>query len=108
VRYNEINNVISKVFRVRSLLIVAGISIAAMTSDKANVTAGTLKERSHLVSGLDVTRKGKERKGKERKGKERKGKERKGKERKERTSNGIVIMHSERSVRIRLSQLLSK
>jgi hypothetical protein len=93
VRYNEINNVVSEVLRVGSFLIVADIATTTSTSDKANVTAGTLKERSHLVSGLDVTRK---------------GKERKGKERKERTSNGIVIMHSERSVRIRLSQLLSK
>lgn len=96
-RYNEINNVVSEVLRVGSFLIVADIATTTSTSDKANVTAGTLKERSHLVSGLDVMRKGKERKGKQRKGKESKEK-----------NDRIVITHSERSVRIRLSQPLSQ
>jgi len=65
-RYNEINNVISEVLRVGSLLIVAGIGIAlaSLTMNETNVTAGALKEWSHSVSGLDVTRKGKERKDK--------------------------------------------
>jgi phage terminase large subunit GpA-like protein len=60
-RYNEINNVISKAFRVGSFLVIAGISIATSTSDKANVTAGSVEERSHF-------REYEERKGKVKKG----------------------------------------
>jgi hypothetical protein len=45
-RYNEIDDVVSEVFRVGPFLVIAGIAIAISTSDKANVTAGTVIEVS--------------------------------------------------------------
>jgi hypothetical protein len=65
VRYNEINNVVSEVFRVGSFLVITGIERAFMTLDDTNVPAG---KGLILVSCVDERRKGKERKGKERKG----------------------------------------
>ena len=48
-RNDEIVNVIFEILRVSSFRIIADVQVAASTLDRANVTAGTLNDRSHIV-----------------------------------------------------------